>query len=384
MKKAKVDSPQWKKEGTLLYADFGTSPSPKIAAFDLDSTLIVTKSGATFAKNASDWQFLHATKVKETLVRLHEEGHKLVIFTNQKGISKGKTSEADIKNKLSDIVAAIGKPMQVFAATTDDEFRKPCTGMFDFMQRQCNGGITIDKSASLYCGDAAGRGPSVMKKKKDFSAADWKFAMNLEIAFKTPENLFLGHRDVLKATWTFDPTVYRSIDISSDSRHTLSVSTTELVVLVGSPGSGKSSLSRRFLTTYEHVNQDILSSKDRCLKAARAALQAGKSVVVDATNRDTATRSVWIKLAKEFGVPARAIHIDIPKDLAFHMNAYRLVNPRSTDKRKVSDVVIHSFFKQLQPPTVDEGFHAVHKVDFVPGPFDCEDDRILFSQYIDE
>lgn len=53
------------------------------------------------------------------------------------------------------------------------------------------------------------------------------------------------------------------------------------------------------------MNQDTLGNRDRCLKAAREALEAGRSVVVDNTNRDRKTRKFYVDLAKELDVPAR-------------------------------------------------------------------------------
>jgi len=61
---------------------------------DQDDTLVKTKSGHTFASNASDWQYWHPTAVLAKLQELYAQGYQLVIFSNQKGIS----SERD-KNK---------------------------------------------------------------------------------------------------------------------------------------------------------------------------------------------------------------------------------------------------------------------------------------------
>lgn len=91
-------------------------------------------------------------------------------------------------------------------------------------------------------------------------------------------------------------------------------STSELVLLVGSPGSGKSTFSRLYLEPkgYLRVNQDELKTKARCLNAARAEFERelgedgkGRRVVVDNTNRNVETRKAWLDLAKEVGVPVR-------------------------------------------------------------------------------
>lgn len=73
----------------------------------MDSTLINTKSGATFAKNAQDWVYWDE-KVPTKLNQLAADGFKIVIFTNQKGISTGMTKAADIKKKIQDIARDIG------------------------------------------------------------------------------------------------------------------------------------------------------------------------------------------------------------------------------------------------------------------------------------
>lgn len=42
-------------------------------------------------------------------------------------------------------------------STVDDIYKKPKSGMWDFMESSCNGKIKVDKKASIYVGDAAGR-----------------------------------------------------------------------------------------------------------------------------------------------------------------------------------------------------------------------------------
>lgn len=89
----------------------GESPglvgSVKIAAFDVDDTVITPKSGSKFAKNADDWKFL-LKEVPASILKLSKQGYKIVIFTNQNGIQLGKTNPDDIKIKMDNVAKAIG------------------------------------------------------------------------------------------------------------------------------------------------------------------------------------------------------------------------------------------------------------------------------------
>ena len=85
----------------------------------MDSTLIETKSGAKFAKNATDWIYWNEC-VPKKLKEYSENGYKIVIFTNQKGISGGQTNAEHIKQKIQDIAKDIGIEIQALIATGDD------------------------------------------------------------------------------------------------------------------------------------------------------------------------------------------------------------------------------------------------------------------------
>ena len=81
--------------------------------------------------------------------------------------------------------------MIFLGAAHKDNFRKPNTGMWDYLEEKFLGGKGIvDKSQSLFCGDAAGCQKTALKAK-DFSADDLLFVRNVGVQFHTPESLFL-------------------------------------------------------------------------------------------------------------------------------------------------------------------------------------------------
>ena len=62
----------------------------------MDWTLIKTKSGKNFATNANDWTWWD-DKVLPKLKKLVTDGYRIVVFTNQGGVSVGKTSIQSVK-----------------------------------------------------------------------------------------------------------------------------------------------------------------------------------------------------------------------------------------------------------------------------------------------
>lgn len=145
----------------------GCESKPKIAAFDMDGTLITTKSGRVFPLNPQDWKLLYEPQVKQTLQKLHhEDNYKIVIITNQAGIGTGKLSKNDFRSKVESIVNSIQVPLQLFAATQKHcVFRKPRPGFWEYLQKYKNDGLEIDMKNSFYCGDAAGRIRIIGKKR---------------------------------------------------------------------------------------------------------------------------------------------------------------------------------------------------------------------------
>jgi bifunctional polynucleotide phosphatase/kinase len=299
-----------------------------------------------------------------------------VIFTNQGGVTKGKlTIQAVVQRVEAFMEAAVGVdvPFLVFAASGDDHHRKPATGMWDYMVREFFGNDPnrIDLANSLYVGDAAGRPKGwEQNKKKDHSCGDRKFALNVGIAFHTPEEFFLG-QDVYK-DWKFDV-----IDIKKhfenntkkpyDTKDIIDGDRQELVLFTGFPASGKSTFYKKHFAPngYVHVNRDTLNTPAKCQKAAQEALRSGKSVVIDNTNPDRESRKAYLKIAKDAGVRARCFTFNTPRDLAEHLNLYREKITQGESKH-VPGVGYNMYNKKKEDVSPKEGWDEIKAIEFIP------------------
>ena len=141
-----------------------------------------------------------------------------------------------------------------------------------------------------------------------------------------------------------------------------------LVVLVGAPGSGKSTWAHRNGRGAIHVSQDGLIdaiSPDgfehvyRPIYAAaedavaRAALADGHVVIVDRTNRTREHRRRWLDIAREAACPAVAVVMTAPAPLCRSRNRER------PEERRLSEERMERMLAALQPVLPAEGFVAV-------------------------
>ncbi|PYH46094.1 putative DNA 3'-phosphatase Tpp1 [Aspergillus saccharolyticus JOP 1030-1] len=362
-----------------------TAEKLKVAAFDLDSTLVSTASGNVFPKNGSDWKWWHS-KVPAKLKELNENGFHVIVITNQKKISLKKEIKAgnsesksltNFKERATAIMKQIDIPMSVYAATKDDSYRKPRTGLWtEFIDDYDFDVSGLDLAHSVFVGDAAGR-------PRDHSQVDRGFAMNIGVSFKTPEEFFLD-LDPEPLVEPFDPFIYLQKAPSDDVSPPFSEeSSLELVIFCGSPGAGKSTFYWDYLEPlkYERVNQDLLKTRPKCIKVAKEHLAAGKSVVVDNTNADAETRAHWVEVAREFKIPIRCVYFTASPTLCRHNNAVRAANQYLNPESRtlLPGIAFGDFLRRFKEPSMDEGFKDIIRVEF---QFHGDDEaKRLWGQY---
>lgn len=184
----------------------------KVAAFDMDDTLICTRSGIKFGRGPHDWMWRTDTILPVLEEKVKKGNYILVIFTNQASISVTERTISTSKSyrnftiKLTEMLTALEKrlkniPIFVFAAlgrpgrtqvlrSSEDEHlhtRKPEIGMWEelvlYIQDTLGEDYGVDIENSFYVGDAAGR-------DGDHLPDDINFAKNVGLQFQLPEEFF--------------------------------------------------------------------------------------------------------------------------------------------------------------------------------------------------
>ncbi|SNX85434.1 related to bifunctional polynucleotide phosphatase/kinase [Melanopsichium pennsylvanicum] len=380
--------------GTCLHGVYGEpQPCSKVAFYDLDGTLVRPKNGKTFPSKTDeyDFSFLFPTLNPSIVTRLrsqHDDGHAIVVITNQKQTQySGKNGLATWKKKMGHIAAALDVPLRVFAALGDDKYRKPRLGMWDEFNKS-NLGVEVDRAASFFVGDAAGR-----ERSRDHQDTDLKWALNAGISFLTPEEYFLSQeRDwgIPIRPWSpsalsapapsltglvHDPSSEMTVvdlgNLSETAKTTIlggdrEQDASEIILFVGAPASGKTHLFTHIFAPqgYVHVNQDTLRTRDKCLRFVREIVTSNppQSCVVDNTNRDKATRKYYVDLARELGVGIRCVYFDVPKVVCVHNNHFRAHHGPTREEGERRSLLpytaIEGFFKDRQVPQRAEGFSA--------------------------
>jgi len=280
-----------KDKGYVYWWSSGFTPSSAVAAFDMDHTILRPLGGRTHPKDEDDWQFMNEPALKAKLKGLVSEGKCIVLISNQGALERAEDRLKGLENKLQRVQRALGLPLAFYAGYGKvSRFRKPAPGLWeqltaDFMQR----GVGVMKRESFFCGDAAGRpeggknwkGTAKKDQAKDFSDSDRRFAINAGVDFFTPEQFFLGS-DPLALEPSFCPGLDPSTVPRTSASAYASISLPggqEMVILVGSPGSGKSSLAKAVfqIKGYEWVNQDTLKTFENCLKKSNEGAHVSSS-----------------------------------------------------------------------------------------------------------
>lgn len=398
----------------------------KVAMFDLDDTLVVANHRP---KSSSDYTFM--PHIKEHLTELIELGVAIVVVTNQGGIAHGNSKivprVATIMQNIASFLhlddtspSAKSGILQCYIAGAHDIYRKPMTGLFERYIWP-----TFPKAKSWsFVGDAAGR-------PGDFSSTDRKFAYNVDLifqylrtrapttdeslknlvqtiypngqplnvspderprlSFRVPEECFAEgqpNQDTRpREWWGFYPGGYLKQLDSKAAQHDLNAQLAKVVkeaakgisviVMIGAQGSGKTStaliIAEKIKGTL--VSRDNYATQAKFIEQAQKLVKAGRSIVLDATHPTRVSRGAVVVAVMNAvkGCNLIYVHVNTPRNLAFHLNQVRLWKAGNY----VPEVAHHKFYNEFQAP--DECI----EIPFHP-EFRSPDDRFRFLQFTEE
>jgi len=355
---------------TLIRIDNGNQiKHAKIAAFDLDDTLIKTKSGKKFPLDQYDWEWKYANVVEK--LRDLSKDHRMYIITNQAGISTGKQKENDIINKIKTVIQQLDIPITAFIATAKDYWRKPNTSIVEHFILEKDPPDKI-----FYVGDAAGR-------PGDHSSTDVLFAFNMyslmkflyphlkpsqKTYFFNDVSYFTSQKSQPNNRKGFDPSLYLlSLPSKQLTYPTLDSNKKYMILLIGPQGSGKSLISKTIYSNLVRVNRDSLGNMDKCIALTKQCIKDGKSIIIDNTNASRAERFKFIQLATS-DYEIKEIVLRINMELAQHMDLVRtklsnfelIKKGKNPIAIKIPQVVYNKWYKNFETP-----LNPIY-VDFIP------------------
>jgi len=312
-----------------------TKNGVKVIFADLDHTLITPKGKYVFPKTFDDWKWKNEAIVPKLKEMYTDMGYEIVIVSNQK-----KMTGEEVKAKAKMIYDNLQIPFVLIAGHSNLYYRKPQLGLWEVLNEYIFKGENNIDPSSIFIGD---------------SEADLYFARNTNIKFIHTDLFFLGtpNKEFEKIENKEHPlTNWMSKTVQNIPL--LKASVKNIVIMVGSPASGKSFYSQELERMgYLRINKDSMKIDKVILKEFNTGLKEGRNIVIDNTNSTKESRAKWIKMAKKASYTVTIVWMNFPLPVVEFLDNYRIAQNKNEDTH-VPMVAMRVYYKKLEEPTQDE------------------------------
>ncbi|MDO3423454.1 AAA family ATPase [Chryseobacterium sp. APV1] len=143
----------------------------------------------------------------------------------------------------------------------------------------------------------------------------------------------------------------------------------QIIIFIGIPTSGKSSFYKElFFNSHIRISMDLLNTRNKEGKLLQYCFETQSKMVIDNTNVTKESRRKYIELARQNKYEIIAYYFESNIQDCMERNKYR--------KDSISEIGIKAKYKDLEKPSIEEGFDKIFHVKIRENKFEISDYEI--------